>query len=50
MRVSLEDKTLEKMLNYIATKPFNEVAKLIQEVQQDVKLIPEKQDAVEPAE
>ena len=47
MRVSIEDKVLEKVLNYIATKPFNEVAKLIQEVQQDLKVIPEKKDEPE---
>ena len=33
---------LEKVLNYLATKPFTEVAGLINQIQQEVKPVEEK--------
>lgn len=42
MRFSIAQEVLEKLLNYMASKPFNEVAILIQAAQQDIKPIVEK--------
>lgn len=41
MRFSIEQKVLEKLLSFVATKPYSEVAKIIQEVQNDIKQIEE---------
>lgn len=41
MRVSIDKEILEKIVNYIATKPYNEVQALIAMVQGDVKIIEE---------
>lgn len=41
MRYSIEKEILEKVLNYVATKPFSEVASMIMEVQKDVRPIEE---------
>ena len=42
MRHSIDSKLLEKILNYMASKPFNEVASLILEAQKDIKAITEE--------
>lgn len=39
MRVSIDKEILEKIVNYIVTKPYNEVQALIAMVQGDVKII-----------
>lgn len=41
MRFSIDKTLLEQMLNYLATKPYNEVAQLISSVQQDIKVVEE---------
>ena len=40
-RVSVNKEILEKIANYLATKPFQEVAGMIHELSNDVKLIEE---------
>lgn len=47
MRFSVSKEVLEKIMNYIATKPFNEVAQLIQLAQQDIKPIVNENTALE---
>ena len=42
MRLSIDDKLLNKLVNYIGTKPFQEVFQLINEIQNDIKPIEEK--------
>lgn len=37
MRVSIDKEILEKIVNYIATKPYSEVWQLIGALQQDIK-------------
>ena len=46
MRFSIEQKILEEILNYMAEKPFNEVARLILEAQKDVKPVVEEEPDV----
>lgn len=46
MRYSIEQKTLENLLNYVITKPYNEVAQLIAEVQKDIKPVVEEEPDV----
>ena len=41
MRFSIDQKVLEKLVNYVAIKPYNEVAQIIAEVQRDIKPITE---------
>ena len=42
MRLSIDEKLLNKLVNYIGTKPFQEVFQLINEIQNDIKPIEEK--------
>lgn len=39
MRLSIDEKLLNKIANYLGTKPFQEVFQLVQEIQQDIKPI-----------
>jgi len=41
MRYSIEQTTLEQVLNYLAMKPYAEVAQIISLVQSDIKQIEE---------
>ena len=47
MRVSVDQKTIEKIARYLVTKPYQEVAQLINEMQADMKPI---KDEDEPKE
>ena len=39
MRHSIDTKLLQDILNYLASKPFNEVSGVIKAVQDDVKVV-----------
>lgn len=47
MRFSIEQKLLKNIINYLATKPYNEVQTLIASIQQDIKQIKEEKDSME---
>jgi hypothetical protein len=44
MRFSIEQTVLEKIVNYLASKPFIEVSEIMSEIQQDVKPITEEKE------
>ena len=37
MRYTIDQKLLENMLNYLADRPYKDVAQLLAEVQKDIK-------------
>lgn len=41
MRISVKREIIEEIVNYMATKPYREVAKFMAELQMDIKEIPE---------
>ena len=41
MRFSLDQKLLEQVINYLATRPYQEVQGLIAAIQQDIKPVTE---------
>lgn len=47
MRYSVDAQTLQKIINYIAGKPFMEVSVLIEELQKDAILIEEESEQQE---
>lgn len=46
MRFSIEKSILEAMLNFLASRPYNEVAQIIATVQQDIEPINEQTEEV----
>lgn len=42
MRLSIEQKVLEQIVNYLVAKPFIEVSKLMATLQEDIKPIEEQ--------
>ena len=50
MRHSLDSKLLQELLNYLVTRPFNEVNPLIQLIQKDAKIVEGSAPAAEAEE
>lgn len=48
MRHSVETKLLQEVLNYLGSKPFNEVSSLITKIQTDAQPIEESKVEAEP--
>ena len=46
MRFTIDKTILEQLLNYLVTKPYNDVAQMIANVQQDIKVVEELTDPV----
>lgn len=45
MKFEIEDKLLQKLIDYIATRPYSEVWEMIKDIQSSVKaIIPEKKE------
>ena len=42
--ITLSTKTLQQILNYLATQPYNEVVNLINTIQVDIKNQPSKEE------
>ncbi len=49
MRFTIDKNLLEQMINYLVTRPYNEVAQLIAAIQQDIKVVEEKHELEENA-
>ena len=47
---SVSEETLQKTFNYLASRPFGEVANLIKFIEQDAKLLSESPEEVGPSE
>ncbi len=42
MRFSIDKTLLEQVINYLATRPYNEVAQLISAIQKDIMVVAER--------
>lgn len=42
MRFSIDKTLLEQVINYLATRPYNEVAQLISAIQKDIMVVEER--------
>ena len=45
MRFSIDKTLLEQVINYLATRPYNEVAQLISAIQKDVMVVEERTES-----
>jgi len=45
MRFSIDKTLLEQVINYLATRPYNEVAQLISAIQKDVMVVEEQTES-----
>jgi len=45
MRFSIDKTLLEQVINYLATRPYNEVAQLISAIQKDIMVVAEKPES-----
>jgi hypothetical protein len=45
MRFSIDKTLLEQVINYLATRPYNEVAQLISAIQKDIMVVAERTES-----
>ena len=50
MKFTINQSTIEKVITYLAGRPYREVAALIAEIQRDVKPVEEQPKAEQPKE